>query len=119
MKYKKLIYSNDVMQDFNSFFDGKFKVKEVGIITTSYNMKDILLAKCPYDGLALNREDGTIYLKFCNTNNEEFILLEDKTIIIDDNELYQTCDIGINIISKGNIENEIKRLKDYKLTFKH
>jgi len=118
MKYKKLEHSQDIMEDFNTFFNGTFKVVEVGVIGTTRNHKELLFCKCGYNGLALNRKDGNIYLKYENNKGEQFILLEGRTIIIDDDEtIYVTSDIGLQIISKGNIENELKRLKEYNLDY--
>jgi hypothetical protein len=118
MKHKKLTYSNDVMEEFNLFFDEAFKVVEVGQISTTIDTKELCLSKCPYDGMALNKQDQSIYLKFINNKNqrEEFILLQDETVIIDDNGMvYKTNDTGLKTISKGNVEDEVKRIKDFHL----
>ena len=118
MKHKKLTYSNDAMEEFNLFFGEAFKVVEVGQISTTIDMKELCLSKCPYDGLALNKQDQPIYLKFINNKNEreEFILLQEETVIIDDNGMvYKTNDTGLKTISKGNVEDEVKRIKDFHL----
>lgn len=112
--YKKLIYSWDVKQEFEMFFGELFKVKEVGTLATTIDRKDIFLCPCPYDGMALNRADGSIYLKFVNKNGDEFLLLEGQIIIIDDqSDFYITTDVGLVTISKNNIHNELKRLKEH------
>ena len=120
MKYKKLIYSNDTMADFNNFFSEQFKVVEVGTISTTLDRKELRFCKCPYDGMALNRTDGTIYLKYENKQKEQFILLENQTIIIENEIVYTTCDTGLVHISKNDVSKELERLKDYeKLTNKN
>jgi hypothetical protein len=120
MKHKKLIYSNDTMAEFNAFFSEQFKVVEVGIISTTFDRKELCFCKCPFNGMALNRTDGTIYLKYENEQKEQFILLENQTIIIENNVVYITCDSGLVHISKNDILQELERLKDYeKLTNKN
>jgi hypothetical protein len=120
MKHKKLIYSNDIMSEFNAFFSEQFKVIEVGIISTTIDRKELRFCKCPYDGMALNRSDGTIYLKYENEQKEQFILLENQTIIIEKGVVYTTSDTGLVLISKNDIFKELERLKDYeKLTNKN
>jgi hypothetical protein len=111
MKHKKLIYSGDIMGEFNTFFDNLFKVIEVGVISTTLNRKEILFCKCPYDGQALNKTDGTIYLKYENEKNEQFILLENETIIIENDILYTTCDTELITICKGDINKVVERAK--------
>jgi hypothetical protein len=120
MKHKKLIYSGDIMEEFNAFFDELFKVVEVGIISTTLDLKELSFCRCPYDGMALNRTDGTIYLKYENEQKEQFILLENQTIIIENEVVYTTSDTGLVHISKNDIFKELERLKDYeKLTNKN
>ena len=120
MKHKKLIYSNDIMSEFNAFFSEQFKVIEVGIISTTIDRKELRFCKCPYDGMALNRSDGTIYLKYENEQKEQFILLENQIIIIEKGIVYTTSDMGLVHISKNDILKELERLKDYeKLTNKN
>jgi|694.fasta_scaffold35369_18 hypothetical protein len=117
LKFKKLIYSNDTMAEFNAFFGEQFKVVEVGTINTTLDRKELHFCKCPYDGMALNRTDGTIYLKYENEQKEQFILLENQTIIIENEVVYTTSDTGLVHISKNDIFKELERLKDYeKLT---
>ena len=118
MKHKKLIYSNDIMEEFNLFFNEEFKVVEVGQISTTIDMKELVFSKCPYDGMTLNKQDLPVYLKFINNKNpkEKFILLQEETVIIDDSGIvYKTNDTGLKTISKGNIADEIKRIKDFHL----
>lgn len=114
MKHKKLIYSGDIMEEFNAFFDELFKVVEVGVISTTLDRKELSFCKCPYGGMAINRTDGTIYLKYENKEKEQFILLENETIIIDNEVVYTTSDTGLVHISKNNTFKELERLKDYK-----
>ena len=120
MQHKKLIYSNDIMAEFNTFFCEQFKVVEVGIISTTLDRKELHFCKCPYDGMALNRSDGTIYLKYENKEKEQFILLENETIIIEKGVIYTTSDTSLVHISKNDIFKELERIKDYeKLTNKN
>lgn len=120
MKHKKLIYSNDIMAEFNAFFSEQFKVVEVGIISTTLDRKELHFCKCPYDGMAINRTDGTIYLKYENEQKEQFILLENETIIIEKGFVYSSSDTGLVHLSKFDIFKELERLKDYeKITNKN
>jgi hypothetical protein len=120
MKHKKLIYSDNIMAEFNAFFGEQFKVVEVGIISTTLDRKELHFCKCPYEGMALNRTDGTIYLKYENEKKEQFILLENQTIIIENEVVYTTSDTGLVHISKNDIFKELEMLKNYeKLTNKN
>ena len=53
----------------SALVDNKFKVTEVGQLSTSIDMKEVCFSKCPYDGMALNKQDQPIYLKFINTKD--------------------------------------------------
>ena len=120
MKHKKLIYSNDTMAEFNAFFGEQFKVIEVGVLSTTIDRKELLFCKCAYDGMALNKGEGTIYLKYENEQKEHFILLENQTIIIENEVVYITSDMFLVNINKNDIFKELERLKDYeKLTNKN
>jgi len=108
------------MEEFDVFFEGKFKVTEVGGVSTTTNHKELRLCKCPYDGLALNQQDTQIYLKYIDVKEpeEKFILLQQETIIIDNEGLaWQTNDTGLKTISNGNIEEEVKRKKEILIQF--
>jgi len=99
------------MSEFNAFFSEQFKVIEVGIISTTKDKKELLFCKCPYNGMAINKTDGTIYLKYENKEKEQFILLENQTIIIEKDNTYVTSDTGLQI-SNNDITKELERLKE-------